>query len=115
MHLVEFAIACGALVSITLLMIPIMGIMTFHRRKLEEMRLKHKLSVSDETAKAIEAVREEFKALRDTTTQYDMSFDSALHRIESRMGNVEQRVLQLERGQESARLGVGQENHVAVQ
>jgi hypothetical protein len=37
-------------------------------------------------------VKQKLTELRDVTTQYDMSFDSALHRVESRLANVEQRL-----------------------
>jgi hypothetical protein len=89
-----------------LLAIPIVGILTHHRRKLEEIRLRHKTDISGETKAAIEALRKEMAGLRDTTTEYDVSFDTALHRIESRVGTLEQRMQQVERGQQSARLEV---------
>ncbi|HEV2474184.1 MAG TPA: hypothetical protein VGS41_16020, partial [Chthonomonadales bacterium] len=38
----------------------------------------------------IDALRTQVTSLRDTTTQYDLSFDTALHRIESRIDRVEQ-------------------------
>ena len=38
----------------------------------------------------VAALREEMRSLRDTTTQYDISFDTALQRVEQRIGRVEQ-------------------------
>jgi hypothetical protein len=37
-------------------------------------------------------LKQKVTELRDVTTQYDMSFDSALHRVESRLATVEQRL-----------------------
>lgn len=37
------------------------------------------------------ALREEVSALRDTSTQYDLSFDTALQRVEQRISRVEQK------------------------
>ena len=36
-----------------------------------------------------EALRQEVRALRDTTMQYDLSFDAALERMESRVESIE--------------------------
>jgi hypothetical protein len=110
----KLAVLSGATVMGMILMIPIVWIWTTHRRKLEEMRLRHQITVAEETRAAIEAVRKEVAALRDTTTEYDVSFDTALHRMDSRMGNIEQRVIQLERVHENVRLGVVEENVRAV-
>jgi hypothetical protein len=114
MDLLELAIISGTVVAGLLLLIPIVAILTYHRRKLEEMRLRHKVSIAEETRAAIEAVRKEFSALKDTTTEYDVSFDTALHRIENRMTNMEQRVLQMEQRQETVRLGGSQENFSGI-
>ena len=40
----------------------------------------------------IEAMRLQMASLRDTTTQYDLSFDTALQRMEQRMAHMEQRL-----------------------
>src|SRR5690348_17131377 len=40
-------------------------------------------------------LRKEIHELRDTTTQYDLSFDTALQRLESRVHQVEQQRQQL--------------------
>ena len=41
----------------------------------------------------VESVRRELAELRDTATRYDISFDAALQRIESRVGHLEQRAI----------------------
>ena len=38
----------------------------------------------------VTTMKEELRSLRDTTTQYDMSFDTALQRVEQRMSHLEQ-------------------------
>ena len=105
MDLLTLVILSGTVISGLVLMIPIVAILTHHRRKLEEMRLRQKITINEETRAAIEALRKEFTALKDTTTEYDVSFDTALKRIESRMGNTEERVLQLEQRQQRMHVG----------
>ncbi|MCC6728056.1 MAG: hypothetical protein IT208_01830 [Chthonomonadales bacterium] len=46
----------------------------------------------------IEQLRKEFASLRDTATQYDLSFDTALQGIASRVARLEQRVDRAEVG-----------------
>jgi hypothetical protein len=79
------------------LAIPIYAIHAYNRRKVEEVRARQDVQIAAETRAALEAMRKEIAALRDTTTEYDVSFDTALHRIESRVAHVEQRVGQVER------------------
>jgi len=42
-----------------------------------------------ETLAAVEGLRKEVAELRDLTTRYDLSFDTALQRLESRVGQLE--------------------------
>ena len=42
-----------------------------------------------ETLDAVESLRKEVEQLRDTTTRYDLSFDTALQRLEARVGHLE--------------------------
>src|SRR5438105_1234142 len=44
-----------------------------------------------ETVEAIEQLRKEVAQLRDTTTRYDLAFDTALQRLESRISHMESR------------------------
>ena len=61
-----------------------------HQRKLLEARAR--LGNQDSsTLEELQRLRKEVQELRDTTTRYDMSFDTALQRLESRVANVEQR------------------------
>lgn len=79
------------------LAIPFYAIWTYHRRKMEEIRARQQVDISAETRAALEALRQEIAELRDTTTQYDLSFDTALQRLEGRLAGVEQRLGQVER------------------
>ncbi len=52
---------------------------------------------SDVTAlrEEVALLRKEMHDLRDTTTQYDLSFDTALQRLESRVNQIEQQRQQI--------------------
>ena len=67
-----------------------------HQRKMAEMRMGR----GDQAGQGLMAemlhLRSQMAELRDTTTKYDMSFDSALQRIESRTGNLEERMTAME-------------------
>lgn len=72
-----------------LLSLPFYAIWTHHRRKMEELRLQQKGNVSEPVRAELNALREELKQLRDTSMSYDISFDSALQRVEQRVSNIE--------------------------
>ncbi len=92
----------GSLVIVGMVLaIPWLAISTYHKRKLEEIRSRQKIEINEETRAAIEALRGEMAALRDTTTQYDVSFDTALNRLDNRMAHLEQRVVRVEREADS--------------
>src|SRR5579871_6791272 len=71
--------------------IPILAIWTSHRRKMEEMRLQRQGSLGKEIQAEFAAVRAEIQSLRDTTMQYDLSFDNALQGLERRMATLERK------------------------
>jgi hypothetical protein len=91
-----FIIVFGGLAGMTLL-IPFYAIWTGHRRAIEEIRAKARAQSDDATRRAIQELRDEFAALRDTATQYDLSFDTALKRLESRVMALEQKLIAQER------------------
>ncbi len=71
---------------------PIIGMFFKHQRQMAEMRM-NTLGKADESLLAeLHEIKRQMAELRDTTTRYDMSFDSALQRMESRMSHVEQRI-----------------------
>ena len=83
--------AGGFAVITAVFSIPLYAIWTYHKRKLEEIRANKDVRVAEETRKAIEALREEMRQLRDNTSAYDVSLDNALQRLEQRIEHVEQR------------------------
>lgn len=73
--------------------IPIIAIITHHRRKMMELQLQQRQPASDMMLhNEINALRSELNSLKDTTTQYDLSFDTALQRMEQRVEGVERQV-----------------------
>jgi hypothetical protein len=91
------------------IIVPVMGIIcviglpiwTAHQRSMMAMKLKLKDGANDSTVAEVRALKEQIAELRDTTTRYDMSFDAALQRIESRVSHVEGKVNSLEAGKAS--------------
>ena len=75
---------------------PLFVILTKHHQKIMEMKLQMGPKSGGPVADELKAVRQEMAELRDTATRYDLSFDAALQRLESRMGNVEQKVKTIE-------------------
>lgn len=71
--------------------IPLSAIWTSHRRQMLEMQLQMRSQGDTNVRAAIDDLRQEVKALRDTTMQYDLSFDSALQRMEHRVEALENR------------------------
>lgn len=54
-----------------------------------KMRLKMQQGENDEFKKQIADLRAEIAALRDTSTQFDLSLDNSVQRLESRVGHLE--------------------------
>src|SRR5256885_13831228 len=89
------------------LSIPLYALWTFHKRKLEEIKARQRSTIDKATMEAIDGLRKEMASLRDTTTQYDMSFDTALKRMESRMDNVEGKLISSGPVREAERIHIG--------
>jgi hypothetical protein len=69
--------------------IPLLMIWTHHKRKMEELR-QQRQGRSEEAIRAeFAALRAEIQALRDTTMQYDLSFDTALQQADRRLSYLE--------------------------
>ena len=62
-----------------------------HKHKIDEMRVLRGVDqgVGNDVVSEIRQLRQQVAELRDTTTRYDMSFDAALQRLESRVGHLE--------------------------
>ncbi len=69
--------------------LPALYLWTSHRRKILELKLRISNQGDEGLRVTVEQLRAEVRSLRDTTTQYDMSFDSALQRIERRVDSLE--------------------------
>src|SRR5437762_2626724 len=83
------------LVAVVLIFgIPIVKIWTDHQRKVLEMKLQLKNHGDTGLRGELEALRDEVRSLRDTSMQYDLSFDTALQRMEQRVEGIERRALQ---------------------
>lgn len=67
--------------------IPIVAILSAHHRKVLELKLKARGEAG--VLAEIEKLRAELRELRDTTTRFDLSFDTALQRLESRIEHLE--------------------------
>jgi len=76
--------------------IPLSAIWGHNRRRMMELKLRLTQGNDSEVRASIEALRAEVRALRDTTMQYDISFDSALQRVESRVDKIERRAIPTE-------------------
>ena len=75
--------------------IPIIAIWTTHLRKMKEMEIGSGRSFGKTGSSEIAQLREEVRQLKDTALSYDLSFDTALQRMESRMDSMEGNFKQL--------------------
>ncbi len=100
MPIAVFILLLGVL-PMMFLAIPLYALWSHHHRQMELLRLQQKGNVSEPVRAELNALREELKQLRDTSMSYDISFDSALQRMEQRVANVElQNRRQTEQGRE---------------
>jgi hypothetical protein len=67
-----------------------LAIILEHFQKLAKIKAETHSVGNAEIAQALDSVRREIAELRETTTRYDLSFDSALQRLEGRVANIEQ-------------------------
>src|SRR6185503_7602184 len=84
--------------------VPIVAIVTSHHRKIMEMKMKMGGSGDNKVVEELKELKQQMAELRDTTTRYDISFDAALQRIESRVGNLESKVATIEQAPGQARI-----------
>ncbi len=86
---------------------PMIAIWTGHQRKMLEMRLQLQNQGDAGLRAEVEALRQEIRALRDTSMQYDLSFDTALQRLEKRVEGVERRGVGIATEANTINLGAG--------
>ncbi len=84
-------LVCGGL----FVLLPGMSIWTSHKRKMLELQLRMRGDTDQNLRGELSAMRDEIRSLRDTSMQYDISFDTALQNMDRRIGSVEQRVNQI--------------------
>jgi hypothetical protein len=82
--------------------LPVVAIVTSHQRKMMEMKLRLGDQRQSAPSSELQDLRRAIDELRDTTTRYDISFDAALQRMDSRMNNVEQKLAVVEGEVQSA-------------
>lgn len=89
--------------------VPLLAILTEHRRKVLQMKLNARSAPDAEIIEKLQDLTKQLADLRATTTEYDLSFDTALQRIESRIEHLERRVQALERQSGGPREEISQE------
>lgn len=77
---------------------PIFAMWTRYRLAQEKIR-------QEKTDRALEQIRQELAQVRETSTQYALSFEETLQVIERRLEQLEQRVSAVEAQQTQVRLG----------
>ena len=63
-----------------------------HMQKMARIRSDAPRRIGTQVEDALRALRQEMADLRDTTTKYDLSFDTALQRLDARVSQLEHRV-----------------------
>lgn len=66
----------------------VQGILKSQERRLE-LRLQAQQGKNEDVTRQLDALRAEVAALRDTSTQFDMSLEHSVERLEERVGRVE--------------------------
>ena len=66
----------------------VQSILKSQERRLE-MRLQAQQGKNEDVTRQIETMRAEIAGLRDTSTQFDMSLEHSIERLEERVGRVE--------------------------
>ena len=81
----------GLVAIVMIFSIPLAGIITEHNKKILELKLRLQGQGDAGLRAELEALKAEVHSLRDTSTQYDLSFDTALQRMEARVEGLERR------------------------
>jgi predicted nucleic acid-binding Zn-ribbon protein len=72
------------------LFLPITWMVLRHRKEMLQMELEKRRLSNQEVEKQIEALRAEIAALRETSTQYDMSLQANLENLQERVRALEE-------------------------
>lgn len=76
--------------------VPLAAVLTEHRRKVLEMQLRAQTAADGQVTARLQELTKQIADLRATATEYDLSFDAALNRLEARIAHLEDRVQRLE-------------------
>ncbi|HLI48723.1 MAG TPA: hypothetical protein VKV18_08565 [Chthonomonas sp.] len=79
----------SVLIVLIVFSVPLSAIWTEHLRKVKKIELETRERMKSEVLAEIASLRQELQALRDTTTQCDLSFDTALQNLERRVQALE--------------------------
>jgi septal ring factor EnvC (AmiA/AmiB activator) len=96
--------------------IPLLAIWTEHRRRMAELtaRIRTEKAPTGQVQDQLRDLGRQISDLRATATEFDLSFDTALQRMESRLNHMDERMKRLEQARggtssepsEEARIGV---------
>ena len=86
--------------------IPISRIWATHRLQIKQLEIQGGLTQGASSNSEIGQMREELRQLKETALSYDLSFDTALQRMEQRVVGVE-RSVQAIQSQDVQRIGSG--------
>lgn len=100
----------GLVAVVMIFGIPITAIVTSHFRQLAQMKTNRSSEQDQALLNELQAVKQQIEQLRDTTTQYDMSFDTALQRLEARVSHLETRSNRYEEPPIQQSMQVGQKH-----
>ncbi len=94
----------GVLAIVMVFGIPLAAILTRYHLQALAMQLKLREAGGEDLRAQIADLRQQISDLRDTATRYDLSFDAALQRIESRVGRLEERLQSVEQAASSGHM-----------
>lgn len=89
-------IELAAVIGVMIFAVPLVAIMTEHRRLVLEIEAKARAAVQPAASDELAELRALVTSLRDTATTYDLSIDQSLQRIEARTAHLEERLAALE-------------------
>ncbi len=73
--------------------VPVVAIVTEHRRKMAEIKARTAQGLSSEVRAELTEIKNQLAELRETTTKFDMSMDAAMDRLERRVERMETRTV----------------------
>lgn len=71
---------------------PMIAVLASHHRKVLELKLKAREQADQNVLAELSELKRQMIELRDTTSRYDVSFDTALQRLEGRVRQLEARL-----------------------